>query len=129
MYREGELMKIVAKLLVALVAIEHLGIAALEMFFWNTPYAHKAFAMTPDFASASSILAANQGFYNALLAAGLLWGLISRAHGYAFMVFFLGCVIAAGLFGGATAKPSIFLVQALPAAIALLAVLFAYRRE
>jgi putative membrane protein len=122
-------MKTVAQILVALVALEHLGFLALEMFFWTSPYGLKAFAMTPEFAKASATLAANQGLYNGFLAAGLLWGLVSRQHGFAFMTFFLGCVIVAGIFGGATAALKILYIQAIPAAVALLAVLVAYKRH
>jgi putative membrane protein len=121
-------MNVLASLLVALVAVEHLGFLVLEMFLWTTPYALKSFGMTEEFARASSILAANQGLYNGFLAAGLTWGLIAREKGFAIKVFFLACVIVAGLFGAATAKMSILYVQALPAAVALLFVLLAHRR-
>ncbi len=83
--------------------------------------------MTPDVAASSKVLAANQGLYNGFLAAGLVWGLLARENGTAIKIFFLGCVIVAGLFGAATAKPSILFVQALPAALALLAVLASRR--
>ena len=121
-------MNVLANILVALVAIEHLGFLVLEMFLWTTPYALTSFGMTEEFAKASATLAANQGLYNGFLAAGLIWGLISRANGFALEVFFLVCVIAAGLFGAATAKMSILYVQALPATLALLFVLLARRR-
>jgi putative membrane protein len=121
-------MRYFAMLLVALVALEHAGILALEMFFWTSPTALKAFNTTPAFAEQSKVLAANQGLYNGFLAAGLVWGLISRPHGYAVKVFFLCCVVVAGVFGGITAKPSIVLVQAAPAALALLALWFSERR-
>jgi putative membrane protein len=121
-------MNVLASLLVALVAVEHLGFLVLEMFLWTTPYALKSFGMTEEFARASSVLAANQGLYNGFLAAGLIWGLIARENGFAIRVFFLACVIVAGLFGAATAKMSILYVQALPAAVALLFVLLAHRR-
>ena len=78
-------------------------------------------------AASSKVLAANQGLYNGFLAAGLVWGLIAKENGTAIKIFFLGCVIVAGLFGAATAKPSILFVQALPAALALLAVLASRR--
>ena len=87
--------------------------------------------MTPEVAASSKVLAANQGLYNGFLAAGLVWGLLARENGTAIKVFFLACVIVAGIFGAATAKPTILFVQALPAALALLAVLAsrrAYRR-
>ena len=121
-------MKVIAGILVALVAAEHLGFLVLEMFLWTTPYALKAFGMSEDFARASSVLAANQGLYNGFLAAGLIWGLVARENSTAIKVFFLACVIVAGLFGAATAKMSILYIQALPAAIALLGVLLARRR-
>jgi putative membrane protein len=115
-------MAILTNLLVAFVALQHLGFLALEMFFWTSPTGLKTFNMTPEFANASKVLAANQGLYNGFLSAGLVWGLISDAHGFAAKVFFLACVIVAGIFGGLTAKTSILYVQALPAAIALLCV-------
>jgi putative membrane protein len=115
-------MKIVAAFLVALVALEHIGFGVLEMFYWTTPYAQKAFGMSEAFAKASTTLAANQGLYNGFLAAGLIWGLLARDNGFAIKVFFLTCVIIAGIFGAATAKLSILYIQAVPAALALLAV-------
>src|SRR5437660_9745335 len=110
-------MKLAANLLVALVAIAHAGFLTLEMFLWTTPYAQKSFAMTAEFAQTSAVLAANQGLYNGFLAAGLVWGLFAKARGFAIKVFFLGCVIVAGVFGAATAKISILFIQALPAAL------------
>jgi putative membrane protein len=120
-------MRILANLLVALVALLHAGFLVLEMFLWTTPFGLKTFNMTPEFAAASATLAANQGLYNGFLAAGLVWGLIARSNGDAIKVFFLACVIVAGVFGAATAKMSILFVQALPAVLALLAVLAARR--
>ena len=117
-------MKLIAKILVAIVALEHAGFLVLEMFLWTTPYGLRTFGTTPEFANASSALAANQGLYNGFLAAGLVWSLVSRANWKAIAIFFLGCVVVAGVFGAATAKPSIFFVQALPAIVALLVVLF-----
>jgi putative membrane protein len=115
--------KIIANLLVALIALLHLGFLVLEMFLWTTPFGLRTFNMTPEVAASSKVLAANQGLYNCFLAAGLVWGLLARENGTAIKVFFLACVIVAGLFGAATAKPTILFVQALPAALALLAVL------
>jgi putative membrane protein len=120
-------MNVLASLLVALVALEHVGFLVLEMFLWTTPYALKSFGMTEDFAKASAVLAANQGLYNGFLAAGLIWGLIAGENGFAIKVFFLTCVIVAGLFGAATAKMSILYAQALPATVALLFVLLTRR--
>jgi putative membrane protein len=118
-------MAILAKVLVALVAIEHVGILVLEMFFWDHDVGRRVFQMMPEFSKASAVLAANQGLYNGFLAAGLLWGLWSNR--FDLKVFFLGCVIVAGVFGAATAKGSILFTQALPAAIALAAVLLSRR--
>ena len=118
-------MAILAKIMVALVAVEHIGILVLEMFFWDHEIGRKVFQMTPEISKSSAVLAANQGLYNGFLAAGLLWALV--ADRFDLKVFFLGCVIVAGVFGGFTAKTSILLTQALPAAIALLLV-FVSRR-
>lgn len=108
-------------LLTACVALEHIGIMVLEMFYWTSPVGMKAFNLTPQAAAASQTLAANQGLYNGFLAAGLIWALISGKRDV--RTFFLCCVIVAGIFGAATAKPSILFVQALPAALALAATL------
>ncbi len=121
-------MKKAAIALVALVAIEHLYILALEMFFWTEPVGLRTFGLTPEFAQQSAALAANQGLYNGFLAAGLIWSLLRKTDAFALQVFFLGCIIVAGIFGAMTAKPSILWVQAAPATIALLAVLFARRQ-
>ena len=120
-------MKLAANVLIALVAIAHVGFLALEMFLWTTPYAQKSFNMTAEFAQSSAVLAANQGLYNGFLAAGLLWGLITKERAFAIKVFFLGCVIVAGVFGAATAKTSILFIQALPAAVALVVLIVANR--
>ena len=120
-------MKIIANLLVGLVALLHLGFLVLEMFLWTTPFGLKTFNMTPEVAASSKVLAANQGLYNGFLAAGLVWGLLARENGTAIKAFFLACVIVAGIFGAATAKPTILFVQAIPAALALLAVLASRR--
>lgn len=121
-------MKKVATILVAFVAIEHLYILVLEMFLWTRPAGLRAFGLTPEFAEQTAVLAANQGLYNGFLAAGLIWGLIRKEDGLAIRVFFLVCVIVAGVFGAITAKTSILYVQAAPALIALIATLLARRR-
>jgi putative membrane protein len=108
---------------VALVALLHLYFLVLEMFFWNRPLGRRVFRLTPEFAQASAALAANQGLYNGFLAAGLLWGLGIGPAGYGIKVFFLGCVIVAGVFGALTANRRILWVQALPGAVALTLVL------
>jgi putative membrane protein len=121
-------MKIIATALITLVLVSHLGFLVLEMFFWTSPYAMKAFGLTPEFAESSKAMAANQGLYNGFLAAGLAWGLLKGSEGFALKVFFLGCVIVAGIFGALTVKTSILFVQAVPAALALIA-LFLSRRS
>jgi putative membrane protein len=120
-------MKTIASALVAFVLAAHLGFLALEMFFWTSPYALKAFNLTPEFAQASKAMAANQGLYNGFLAAGLLWGLLKRENGFQLKVFFLACVIVAGVFGAVTVKTSILFIQALPAVLALAALLASRR--
>jgi putative membrane protein len=114
-------MRIIALLLVAIVALSHVAFLILEMFYWNTPVGYQVFGTTPDFAAASAVLAANQGLYNGFLAAGLLWGLVSNRRDV--KAFFLLCVIVAGVYGGLTAKMSILYVQGAPALAALLAML------
>jgi putative membrane protein len=122
-------MTLLAKALVALVALLHVGFLVLEMVFWNTPFGQRAFNLTPDFAAQSAVLAANQGLYNGFLAAGLVWSLVAPKHlATPLQIFFLGCVVVAGVFGAATAKASILFIQALPAALALIAVLWARER-
>jgi len=116
-------MAIALRLLVALVAIDHVYFLVLEMFFWTKPRGLKTFGQTPEKAEITKVLAANQGLYNGFLAAGLFWSLFasatSRPEAFAFTWFFLGCVVVAGLYGGATVSKRIAIVQALPAAIAL----------
>lgn len=105
---------------VVLVAMLHLYFMVLEMFFWTKPLGRRAFGLTVEFAQASRTLAANQGLYNGFLAAGLLWGVVAGpVDGYVPKLFFLGCVIVAGIFGGATANRKILWVQAVPGAVAL----------
>ncbi|HSV37672.1 MAG TPA: DUF1304 domain-containing protein [Nocardioidaceae bacterium] len=119
-------MDAVAAILVGLVALLHAWFLVLEMFLWNTPTGHATFGLEAAFAEESKSLAANQGLYNGFLVAGLVYGLVGPdAHQYAFQVFFLICVIVAGLYGGATVNKRITLVQALPAALALAAVVAA----
>ena len=118
-------MNILANLLTFFVAISHIGILILEMFFWNHPVGQKIFAMTPEVAESSAVLAMNQGLYNGFLAAGLLWGLLAKRLDI--KIFFLCCVVVAGIFGGATAKTSILFTQGLPALMALVFVLASSR--
>ncbi|MEP7148474.1 MAG: DUF1304 domain-containing protein [Acidobacteriota bacterium] len=110
-------MKTITRLLIFLIALEHIGILVLEMFFWNHPVGQRIFGMAPEVSASSAVLAANQGLYNGFLAAGLVWGLVSDRRSV--KLFFLGCVAVAGVFGGLTAKTSILFTQALPAVLAL----------
>jgi putative membrane protein len=119
-------MSLIADALVLLVAVIHGYILVLEMFLWQTPRGMKAFGTDPEFAARSATLAANQGLYNGFLAAGLLFGLLAADPvGFQVTVFFLACVIVAGVYGAATVSRRILVVQALPAAIALIAVVAA----
>ena len=119
-------MKLLASLVIGLVAVSHFGFLALEMFFWTKPVGMAVFGSTPEFAAQSAVLAANQGLYNGFLATGLLWGLLAGRMDI--KIFFLSCIVVAGVFGGITASVSIVFVQALPAAIAL-GLLWGARRE
>lgn len=112
-------MTIAANIAIALVALLHLYFLVLEMFLWDKPLGRRTFKLTPEFAAASRGLAANQGLYNGFLVAGLVWGLVLGAAGIDVKVFFLACVIVAGLFGGATVNRNILFVQAVPGIIAL----------
>ncbi len=116
-------MALMAMIVVALVALLHGYFLILEMFLWDKPAGLRAFGLTPEAAAQSKVLAANQGLYNGFLAAGLVWGLWLGDRGHDVMLFFLACVLLAGLFGGLTASRKILLVQALPAAIGLVLVL------
>lgn len=118
-------MKILGVVLVGLVALEHLYFLYLEMFLWTTPKGRKIFGNTVEKAEASKVLAANQGLYNGFLAAGLLWGLIYPAPSAAvhIQLFFLACVVVAGIYGGFTVKMRIMYLQAGPAVLAALVLL------
>ncbi len=120
-------MKFFALIMTAYVVISHYGFMVLEMFLWDHPKGRKIFDLTEKFSAESATLAANQGFYNGLLATGLLWGLVSKR--YDVKIAFLMCALAAGIFGGFTAKTSIFYIQALPAAITLILVWQANRKS
>jgi putative membrane protein len=111
----------VSNIVVGIVAVLHVGFLILEMFLWTRPFGMKTFGMTKDAAQSSAVLAANQGLYNGFLAAGLIWGLASGI--FSVKIFFLACVLIAGLYGGFTAKRSILYIQALPA---LLGLIFVY---
>lgn len=112
---------------VFVVAALHAAFMTLELFFWDHPVGRKLFSMTEELSSATAVLAANQGVYNGFLAAGLLWGLFAKKRDV--QIFFLLCVVVAGGFGGATAKPTIWMTQAAPGLIALALVLASGRRK
>jgi putative membrane protein len=112
-------MLMIAKVLVAAVALLHLYFLVLEMFLWTSPAGRRAFGTTPEFAEQSKTLAANQGLYNGFLAAGLGWGLWLGSAGRQVVTFFLLCVIVAGVYGAITVSRKILFVQAVPAAVAL----------
>ncbi len=112
-------MSLAASVVVGLVGLIHVYILLLEMLWWDTPKGHKAFGLTPEFAAASKVLAANQGLYNGFLAAGLFWGLWLGTAGRPVQAFFLLCVLVAGLYGAATASRRILFVQAVPATLGL----------
>jgi putative membrane protein len=115
-------MTLAANTVVAIVALLHLYFMVLEMFLWDQPAGLRAFGHTAEAAQASKVLAANQGLYNGFLAAGLAWGLLER-DGTDIKLFFLACVLLAGIYGGFTASRKILLVQALPAVIGIVLVL------
>ena len=120
-------MNVVANVLVGLVAVIHGYFLVLEMFLWKTPRGRAIFGTDVEFAEKSAVLAANQGLYNGFIAAGLVWGLIAGGSvGFQAKVFFLACVVVAGLYGAATVNRRILFVQALPAAFGLAAVLLAH---
>jgi putative membrane protein len=114
-------MRVVATALIVVVAALHMYFLVLEMFLWRTPFGRRTFRTTAEEAESSAVLAANQGLYNGFLAAGLLWALIwfGVPGGRAVLTFFLACVIVAGIYGAATVSRRILLVQAVPAAVAL----------
>jgi len=115
-------MALITDILIGVVALLHIYFLVLEMFLWDTPFGHRTFNLTAEFAAASKTLAANQGLYNGFLAAGLGWGLwLGDGHdGWHVKLFFLACVVVAGLYGGYSVNRKIFFVQAVPAIIALM---------
>ncbi len=118
-------MNLLALIVTALVALLHVYILVLEMFLWQTPYGRRVFRLSPEMAAATKVLAANQGLYNGFLAAGLFWGLWLGSAGQDVRLFFLLCVLAAGIYGGLTASRRILLAQGLPALIAVVLSLLA----
>jgi putative membrane protein len=116
-------METAGNIAVALVAALHLYFLVLEMILWDKPFGRRVFRLSPEFAAASKALAANQGLYNGFLAAGLVWSIVLGAAGLQVKVFFLACVIVAGVFGAVTVNRNILFAQALPGIIALSIVL------
>ena len=113
-------MMLLDKILIAIVAFEHLYFLYLEMFAWTKPRTRKNFGLTEEFAIASKTLAANQGLYNGFLAAGLIWSLIAPVElAKPLSIFFLSCVFIAGAYGGATVNKRVFFLQGMPALVAL----------
>jgi putative membrane protein len=112
-------MQTAANLVTAFVVLLHAGFLVLEMFLWTKPSGRRIFKLSEEKAQATKALAANQGLYNGFLAAGLAWGLAMGADGQSIRLFFLGCVIVAGVYGAATVNRRILYVQALPAALAV----------
>jgi putative membrane protein len=116
-------MTLAATIATAMLAVLHLYILVLEMFYWDKPRGRKAFGLSAEFAASTKVMAANQGLYNGFLAAGLVWGLLAGAEGVGIKVFFLSCIVVAGVFGALTSSRKILFVQALPGALALALVL------
>ena len=111
--------EILTTVLIGIVAFLHIYFLVLEIFLWDKPFGRKIFGLTIEFAKQSKALAANQGLYNGFLAAGLIWGIMLGEAGFQIKIFFLVCVLIAGIFGGLTVGKKILFIQALPAAIAL----------
>jgi len=113
-------MKVIADVFVVIVALLHFGFLYLEMFLWDKPLGMKTFRLTAEQAKQTKTLGMNQGLYNGFLAAGLIWGLFA---GDAVKIFFLSCVVIAGIFGAMTVSKRVFYIQALPAIIGLVVLL------
>jgi putative membrane protein len=113
---------------ISIIAIQHLGFLCLEMFFWTQPIGQKVFKISAEFAQQSQTLAANQGLYNGFLAVGLIWSLLATdmTMGIQLKLFFLSCVLIAGLYGGWSVSPMIWYIQALPALLTLVLVVYSY---
>ena len=110
----------ITNIVITLIACLHVYILILEMFLWDKPAGLRAFGQTQAAATASRVLAANQGLYNGFLAAGLFWGLSQGSDGEQFKIFFLSCVLIAGIYGALTANRKILFIQAIPAAVGLI---------
>ena len=118
-------MTLASNILIGFIAALHVYVLILEMFLWDKPLGLKIFGHSPESARASRVLAMNQGLYNGFLGAGLIWGLILGVSGDGIKLYFLACVIIAGIFGAWTVNRKILFVQAVPAAVALILLLFA----
>lgn len=110
-------MKTIAKILTGFVALQHILFIVVEIFLWQHPIGMSMFDLTPEFAAETVFMAQSQGLYNGFLAAGLTWSLIAGKRDV--RIFFLLCVIVAGIFGAITVSPTILFAQGLPAALAL----------
>lgn len=119
-------MELLIKFLILFIALEHLGFLYLEMFLWSTSAGKRIFGHNTEQAAATKVLAANQGLYNGFIFAGLIWGLVhsNPLFGQQIIMFFLACIVLAGIYGGLTANKSIFYIQALPAITATTLVIF-----
>jgi len=113
-------MNIVINIIIGIAALLHIGFLTIEMFLWDKPTGRNIFHTTAEFAAQSKALAANQGLYNGFLAAGLIWGLFADDS---VKIFFLSCVIIAGIFGAFSVSKRIFYIQALPGLIGLVLLL------
>ena len=113
-------MTIITNTLIVIIAFQHIAFLVLEIFYWDKPLGRRVFGHSKESAKVSKTLAANQGLYNGFLAAGLIWALSLGAEGTSISIFFLACVLIAGIFGGITASRKILYIQALPALIGLL---------
>lgn len=124
-------MRTIANLFTFIIGIQHFLFLLLEMFFWNSPVGHNVFKLTAETAASSASLAANQGLYNGFLSAGLIWALMNKNKDFShsLRVFFLGCVIVAGLYGGYSVGPKIYAIQALPAFVTLVLTLYISKRS
>ena len=109
-----------SNIIIAILALLHVYILILEMFFWESRVSLRAFGLTPELAKATVAMGANQGLYNGFLAAGLIWGLALGSASHPVKYFFLLCVLIAGIFGAATVAPKILFIQAVPAALGIL---------
>ena len=118
------MMTLIVETVVILVALLHLYFLVLEMFLWEKPLGLKTFRLSPEQAATTRTLAANQGLYNGFLAAGLIWGLLLGAQGTSIKVFFLSCIVIAGIYGGVSVNRRILWIQAAPAALGLGLILF-----